>query len=166
MDTLKHKISNSKILDFILAGKSTITALSKSGKRFTYKIQKAKDNPLFPAQLEDGKPWFVSVLQGPDNQKDYGYLGVIFRNDSGFVFNPTAKSQISPDAPSSAGFKWILRNSQLSGIKEEDMQFQHSGKCCVCGKKLTTPESLVAGIGPVCEGNMNRKKITVADLIR
>jgi SWI/SNF-related matrix-associated actin-dependent regulator of chromatin subfamily A-like protein 1 len=27
---------------------------------------------------------------------------------------------------------------------------RHSGRCCVCNRKLTTPDSIEAGIGPVC----------------
>ena len=54
---------------YILAGNGTVTLVSrKTGTRFTYKIEVA------------GTCWFVKLLNGPDNERDYRYLGRIHRN--------------------------------------------------------------------------------------
>ena len=38
------------------------------------------------------------------------------------------------------------------------MNFYHKGHCCVCGKTLTTPESIKNGIGPFCAGTIRMAK--------
>ena len=32
----------------------------------------------------------------------------------------------------------------------EHLEIFHEGRCCACGRKLTTPESILSGIGPEC----------------
>ena len=33
----------------------------------------------------------------------------------------------------------------------DNLRVYHEGKCCRCGRTLTTPESIKKGIGPECE---------------
>lgn len=57
---------------FILAGNAIFTVKSaKTGKHFTYKVSRAKGN-------KDSRPWFVSVLRGPNNGSDYSYIGCLW----------------------------------------------------------------------------------------
>jgi hypothetical protein len=35
-------------------------------------------------------------------------------------------------------------------VEKAGFRIMHDGHCSVCGRKLTTPESLDSGIGPVC----------------
>lgn len=37
-----------------------------------------------------------------------------------------------------------------------DIKIHHNGHCSICGKKLSTPESIENGIGPVCEKELNK----------
>ena len=133
------------IKQFILAGNSIFTIKNdQTGNRFTYKVVRAED---------DGKPkdmWFVSALTGSDNENSYTYMGII--NGNGFSL--TKKSRLTSEAVSVKGFKWLwdmtANNRNLPG----NVRFYHEGRCAKCGRKLTTPESIEAGYGPVCIGKL------------
>lgn len=133
--------------DFILAGHAVFTVRSKkTGTRFTYKIRQ-------PEPETDGAPapHFVSVLTGPDNESDYQYLGCIFQARD---FVVTKKSRIGKDAPSAKAFAWLWAQLMAGKDVTGQMEYWHEGTCCRCGRRLTTPESIEAGIGPVCAGRM------------
>jgi len=137
-------------LAYALGGNATFTLVSgATGARFTYKVR---------AHLnEDGEQsgrWFVSVLQGPDNTSHYGYLGTIFdKGRWGFKFYHGKKSKISRSAPSALAFAWAWERLAASYLPD-NLEFFHSGNCCRCGRKLTVPESIETGIGPICAEKM------------
>lgn len=125
---------------YILGGDATITVVSRStGSRYTYRIRakKAKDSQ---------KVHFVSLLAGDDNENSYKYLGTIF--DESRYFHGK-KSPISPEAPSAKAFAWTWAH-----LDSDEIEVWHSGRCSRCGRTLTTPESIQAGIGPVCAGKV------------
>lgn len=129
-----------QVLEYIHGGKGKITVLSlKSGTHFTYKF--------FTGSRPDYL--FVSVLNGPDNQSNYAYMGMV--TDRGL--KRTAKSRVGEDAPSFKALDWVLK---MCISKNENLfevaQIEHSGICGRCGRELTTPESIERGIGPVCAG--------------
>jgi hypothetical protein len=125
---------------YMLAGHATVTLESKkTGRRFTYKISK---------KANDGVA-FVSLLRGPENTADYAYLGTIFlASQDGFRI--TAKSTISPEAPSAMAFAWAWERI-AGGHLPETLNVWHEGTCGRCGRALTVPESIASGIGPVCK---------------
>lgn len=131
-----------EIKRFILAGKAQFTVVNiKTENRATYKVSQYIK--------EDGSktPYFVSFLNGSDNDNSYKYLGCIFENGG---FKITKKSP-STDSMSYIIFNWIYntlfnKNTDLP----EEVHFYHVGKCCRCGRTLTTPESIRSGIGPIC----------------
>jgi hypothetical protein len=131
-----------QVMDFILAGNAYFTIVSKvSGKRYTYRVSQPKGKDIH----------FVSYLTGPENTSDYTYLGII-RN---FEFRTTAKSagQLADGFPPAVAFaflwKWV-QPSQKKADMPSTMEFWHEGRCGRCGRKLTVPESIEAGIGPEC----------------
>ncbi len=122
--------------DFIMAGNSTVTFKSlTSGKHFTYKVKRAKDKNIR----------FVSVLYG-DNNSDYQYIGCIF--DKG-DFRHTKGSKVGKDSLSFKGFLWAWNHLRTLKIPDT-LEVWHEGRCGKCGRKLTEPESIELGIGPVC----------------
>lgn len=128
------------IKSFILGGNSTFTIQSKkTNTRFTFKV----------SQPDKTSPHFVSVLTGSDNNSDYSYLGTIFDKQN---FVKTRKSRFSNGAPCYLAFSWLWNELNKGNEKLEQIDFWHEGKCCRCGRKLTTPESIEAGIGPICAG--------------
>ncbi len=130
------------IARFIQAGNATFTIVSKvTGVRFTYRVKQSDSPTLF----------FVQLLNGPDNEGSYAYLGTI---GSGF-WKHGKKSAISADAPSAKAFAWLWSNLK-QGRLPDTVEFWHSGRCCRCNRKLTVPSSIESGVGPECAGRMNR----------
>lgn len=130
-----------KVLEFALAGNATFTLKSKiSGLHMTYRIRKPGDE----------SPHFVALMSGPDNEGSYQYLGTIF---SGKVYKHGAKSRISLEAPSEKVFNQFWAAISQNRIPAY-LEVWHEGKCGRCGRKLTVPESIATGIGPICDGRI------------
>ena len=122
---------------YIMAGNATITLRSlNTGARFTYKIRRPNEDT----------PYFVNLLRGPDNEVDYSFLGTIFSDGT---FRHGRKSMISEEAPSVKTFTWFHRNLMLGKVSNL-VEVWHEGRCGRCGRKLTVPESVEAGLGPEC----------------
>lgn len=135
MSNMRGQLASGRRAGYILAGLATFTVQNpQTGVRFTYKVTKTADDRPF---------YFVGVLSGPDNNVDYSYLGVV---DHG-VFRLTAKSRVSVTAPSVQAFEWLSRHWE-----DPRVEVWHEGRCGHCGRRLTIPESIESGIGPVCEG--------------
>lgn len=131
---MSNLLDKKDIKTFVFAGKAIFTMVNtKTRNRFTYKVTKAKQNDIF----------FVSVLTGSDNISDYTFIGYIKTG----VFNWSKKSRISRDSISFKAFNWLINN--IINIPDV-VEIWHEGKCCRCGRILTTPESIERGIGPEC----------------
>jgi hypothetical protein len=138
----RHQVQKVEdIKNFIFAGNAVFTIESvKTGKWFTFEINKPKDND---------KLFFVSVLRGPNNTDDYTYVGVVDKYDSNFSFRLTKGSKLTEETTCVQAFKVFINNLQKNYITP-NMNFYHMGYCGRCGKALTTPLSVERGIGPVC----------------
>jgi hypothetical protein len=141
----KYNIELKNCFDLMMAGNCTLTLQNESNqKRFTYKIKKFKKNE---------KIYFVSVLRGQNNNNDYTYMGrILVRNfeQKEIDFSITQASKITTDALSYKGFKYLMDCILIHNKISESMKVYHSGNCARCGRKLTTPESILRGIGPEC----------------
>lgn len=126
---------------FIQAGNATITLKSLATEtRFTYRIRES----------EDGRCFFVSLMNGSDNESSFVYIGIIRDGE----FRWTAKSRVSKDAPSFRAFTWMFNNVIVGNVIPSALEIWHEGRCGRCGRKLTVPESIASGIGPECAGRM------------
>lgn len=132
---MQHLLSDPfQAFDFLMAGKSTATFKSvKTGAHFTYRVKRAKDRNIR----------FVSVLTGNET---YSYIGCIFDQGN---FSITKKSRCSKDAASFKAFNWAWENIRNLSIPET-LEVWHEGRCGKCGRKLTEPESIACGLGPIC----------------
>jgi hypothetical protein len=148
--THPHKIENAvHALEFALAGNARITVVSKkTGARFTYRIAKPKKDTANGGRVidYDAKLFFVSLLNGPDNESSFAYIGLINEAND---FVRTAKSRVGEDALSMRGFRYVWGKLVL-GELPADIEFWHEGSCGRCGRPLTVPESIARGIGPEC----------------
>tara|TARA_Y100000310_G_scaffold91334_1_gene88672 strand:+ start:981 stop:1442 length:462 start_codon:yes stop_codon:yes gene_type:complete len=129
---------------FISGGSGIFTADNGQGTHFTYKISRPKDK-------QTGKPldvYFVGLVAGPDNNSDYQYLGM-FDPTNGSV-RLTAKSRASDDAQSVKVLRWVLAMIWNDRQFPEGYDVLHEGRCGICGRRLTVPESIKNGIGPIC----------------
>lgn len=129
--------------DYVMAGHGKFTIVSAStGTRFTYRVG-------IPKNLQEGKmpPRFISVLVNGDN--DFAFIGTVWGNR----FNYSAKAKLQENAPSVRAFKWLW--ARLGhGRLPENLEFWHEGRCAMCNRTLTVPESIERGLGPVCAERM------------
>lgn len=135
---------------FMLAGDAYVTFQSrKTGNRFTYRVE-AKRRPEETVgaigTCAGGPSHFVSVLVGPDNGRNYKYLGTIFE---GRVYAHGKKSTIDKSAASAIAFAWVWR-TLTGGRMHEQLAVYHEGRCGACGRRLTTPLSISRGMGASC----------------
>jgi len=133
--------------DFIQAGHATITVKSKkTGKHFTYKIEQGQ-----------GYIWFVR-RKTSWKYDQWIYLGFI--NGAGFQPSQktTAEDSVSEEF---AVFKWLW-NHELNYKHRihPDMEVYHEGQCGMCGRPLTSPESIARGYGPDCQAIRVKKGYT------
>lgn len=139
----RHTINNiDQIWDYIRGGRGMFTMESQvSGTHITYKVGCPKD-------LEEGKPkpLFIKFL-APD---DFYFIGTIWEDK--IEYKHSAKARASEDSASVKGLKWLVKHIQQKKNLPKDMAFWHEGICAVCGRPLTNPESIEAGIGPICAG--------------
>lgn len=133
----------------MLAGHAIFTVENpRTGGRFTYRIMRAPDND----ERRSRRLWFVSVLVGPDNVANYAYAGMLpeVGGEAG-RFTMTRGSKIVGDAPSVIAFRWVWDRLR-DGRSVEPAVLWHEGRCGCCGRRLTVPESIASGLGPVCAG--------------
>jgi hypothetical protein len=140
------------ILAFMLAGDATITFQNaKSKTHLTYRVQVSE---LTEAEIAQGKKpiYFVKLLTGSDNEKDYTYIGIIapdrYKNNA-LAFRTTGKSKLTMDSEPcmvmARAFEFFASGKMPIGL-----EVWHEGRCGRCGRKLTTPESVERGFGPDC----------------
>src|SRR5262245_37571396 len=108
---------------FILAGNATFTVLNTAtGNRFTYRVQQCDTKPGLS---------FVAVLNGPDNERDYTYLGIL----RGACYTYGRKSRIAEDAQSARVFAWLWAHlDRLPAC----ITLYHAGRCGRCNRLLST----------------------------
>ena len=128
-----------KTIDFFKGGKAIFTIANPSGEHYTFKINQPKG---------DNKPFFVSLLTGSDNNSDYTYLGLYNPNQTKVIL--TKKSKYNDESTPVKVIRWAIKMVLLNKDLPEGYTIQHEGRCCRCGRTLTTPESIEAGIGPEC----------------
>ncbi len=132
------------VITFATAGNATLTLVSvKSGNRFTYKIRK-------PAESKGPVAFFVSLMNGPDNENNFSYLGHVYNNASGLRYQHGRKSKIGAESASALAFQWFWQHVVAQRQFPTTLEVWHEGTCCRCGRKLTVPESIERGIGPEC----------------
>lgn len=122
---------------FLEGGKAVFTVSNDRGQHYTYKIRHPQN-----------KPFFAMLLTGPDNESSYTYLG---------IYNPqqkkvylTQKSRYKEDSTPVKVLRWAINVLAQHKALPAGYSIQHEGRCCCCGRKLTTPESINRGIGPEC----------------
>jgi len=83
---------------------------------------------------------------------DYTYLGYV----KGGQLVRRGKIKVSPNAPSSKAMAWLWPFVEQAQTPKQ-AEIWHSDKCARCGRKLTVPESIGRGLGPICAGKVKRK---------
>lgn len=135
---------------FMEAGNAYFTLRSaKTGVRYTYRMSKADCRTCGDGPCVHRPRWFVSLLSGPDNTTDYVYIGMVQDGE----FKRTKASKMAWDSLPVLALQWVLHNL-YDGKMPPQAEIWHEGRCGRCGRRLTVPESIAAGLGPDCAGKM------------
>ena len=135
--------------------RGAIFTLEGRSSHFTFRAKQARDKQGDPIPC-----WTVKVLTGGSvDDGSWTYVGSLrSRRLPRFVATRGSK----PESASFHAFGWFTR-FVLAGptnpaemalfpawAADRDFHFFHMGRCCVCSRALTHPESIKTGIGPVC----------------
>lgn len=135
----EHIIDQEKALEFILGGNSIFTVRKVVDQsRKTFKVYKSK---------KYADKFRVYVLTGPDNTKSYTEIGLITMDELKNVRFEAHNYLGNKDYITL--FERIFMSFSI-GLVMPSIEMWHSGRCCRCGRVLTVPESIAAGIGPEC----------------
>jgi hypothetical protein len=137
-------VNDIKDVTFFGAGNAIFTVSNPVQERYTYKIRKPGND----------KPCFINLLTGPDNTQDYTYLGIYNPRDHRVIL--TTKSRYNAQSKPVRVLQWALNLVATDKALPQGYKIQHEGRCCRCGRTLTTPKSIDEGIGPECKGKMNQ----------
>lgn len=133
--------------EFILGGAAVFTLTdTQTDEHFTYRI-----NKWMPPNKSDKPRWYANLgTTYQDSVKFTQLLGVEENTDLTCGF-----WHVGPAAPSRVLFTRFLQCLNYGhALEGQNILFQHAGRCCVCGRELTNPESIASGIGPECAGKM------------
>lgn len=125
----------------------TITIENRaSGDYRTFRIKtQPKDSDFFPGCR------IVSLLTGADNENDYQSFGIL---------QPTGTITLWKKHRTSSTYFFFCdmllnpQNYETAKTPKAPLgyAYHYEGRCRVCNRKLTTPESITSGIGPICAG--------------
>lgn len=153
-DTVGRLESAAEIRRFVLAGNATFTVV-EGDERFTYKVKSNKldRNANWSTGNVDRSLYFISYLFGPSNESDFAYMGLLRQTmpDNYYLCQLTGRSRVTERSPQWQMFARLWKGIEHACRRPSTMEFWHEGQCCVCGRKLTVPESIARGIGPECE---------------
>jgi len=163
---MQHLISHDKALQLMLAGKATFTIKnSDTGNRFTYKIERKRTKSIADQSNPLNALRFIKVLTGSNNETDYTYFAFIrilnaidFDGNQGFEYKFASKQHnINQAAQSVRAFEWTVKCLRAN-VLPSFIEIWHEGKCMKCGRKLTDPASIEAGVGPECQRMVSKKR--------
>lgn len=141
------------------AGRTLILTVKSvaSGAHLTYRLRPTKRPPNDKGV---GTLAMADVLTGPNNGADYTFLGGVYFHEGtgiGVLTGPRTErpkggggSTIGDDAPSAKTLHWMFGRLARGQVLAPAAEVWHDGTCALCGRPLTTPESVALGIGPVC----------------
>lgn len=136
-------------------GTYTVTVPDRG--HFTIRVHTAQDGKLKGRRI-------ISMLTGSDNEGDY--TGLAFWNDDRGSAQVWKKHRSAGTCPSFNGSTWdrAWNKTERKLAVFLDLALHSNGghwyakgcrlfeekRCLMCNRKLTTPESIESGIGPVC----------------
>lgn len=128
----------------------------ETGQHRTFQIRtQAADAKFAPGKR------ILSLLNGPDNESNYAGFAFV-TDDNKVVTWCKCRGQNGKKSHYeyySALFQQLIvaedENEEVTTIihfMDREYSVLLSKRCFVCNRKLTTPESIKAGIGPICAG--------------
>lgn len=129
----------------------------RGGSHRTLKVHTVKDGNLAGKRI-------ISLLAGPDNTSDYVGFGFV-DDDHVTVWRKCRSAVMTAQCADFYGDEWNddwsrwqkaaavftdLTLRERGYWTSEGCELLLEGRCVVCNRKLTVPESIKTGIGPVC----------------
>lgn len=134
-----------KIHRYIHSGRGEVALIAPTGKCHIYRFSRPDD----PAEFPDG--YIFCYIMHEDRRI---YVGLLEKDGS---FRTTRRSQVDKDTEAFRGAQYICMMAVSQDLVDRTpMKLVHTGKCCKCGRKLTSSKALREGIGKSCK----RKLIT------
>lgn len=129
---------------FFWAGKAIFTVANPDGERYTFRA-----NKVAPKQPGGAALTFLGLLVGPDNTANYAYLGILAPNGAVKLTKASRYTEASKPVRVAA---WAVQHVLAGKPLPPGYAIHHEGRCCRCGRLLTTPESVARGMGAECYG--------------
>lgn len=140
-------LKDSKVIHrYIHAGKGELILQSPSGKAHKYLFL----SPMNTADFSEDTIFVYCI----HNDKRF-YLGML--QDTEPWFRRTSRSAFGEDTEAVKGARYIAKmanNQEL--VDNTPMKLYQSGRCCKCGRKLSVPSEISAGIGRKCLRKYNQ----------
>ncbi|MCP4897845.1 MAG: hypothetical protein GY906_12805 [bacterium] len=128
----------------IFNGTYTITN-RETGEYRTFRIRtQGEDSSFAPGKR------VLSLLTGSDNTTDY--TGFAFVHDDGSLFTVWKKKRGTKYDKYAKLVRLVLFQKAPHAL--EKYEVLEDCRCIRCNRKLTTPESIKSGIGPICAGRL------------
>lgn len=139
-------LDSKTIYRYIHAGHGEVTLVSPTtNKAHSYVFAKPNDERQFP----DNTIFVYALHEGHKL-----YLGML----DGSGFRLTARSRFDAETEVVKGARYIVTMaSNQPLVDKRKMNLYQSGKCCLCGRKLTGSSGLKNGIGRLCLKRYNLK---------
>lgn len=148
---MQHTVSNSIALPFLLAGRCEATLVSKNtGKRFAYTITKKE----YTGNSDSNNEWiyFIKVLHYNGHEEVYAGFVAYEAEEDRFKFIKGKKGNLEATDLPIKSLLYVLNHLQHKDCNMP-LEIWHHNKCGMCGRTLTTPESILTGLGPTCAKN-------------
>lgn len=135
--TPANELRGKQLRDFVFAGNALFTITNTlSNNHVTFKVKKHKEDDV----------WFVSIL---GQYGHYTFIGTCFSDKK---YKHSKNSDVIGGDRKVVVFQWFLNKFFNNQEKYPMVKVYHHGRCGACHKKLTTPQSIKSGIGPICGG--------------
>ena len=138
---------------------------SSSQKSWTFTLHNTtKDTHLtFRARRPKGftvnSPIMIDLMVGKDNSNDFGFIGSV-NNRGHFKVSEKSKVEASRRDLGSRTMAWLLTKLNNGQELPEALEIKAAAKCCRCAKKLTNPDSIDDGLGPICRKKANESQVS------
>lgn len=147
-------IEINQALKFILAGNSEFVLYSTKTKgKFEYRMTRKNSR-----DKEDSYIYFLNTkIDG-----EYMYAGVIWFDEKTqeFKFGQGKNGRVDYRHLNIRSLLFVLNKLNSGGIPQYCEVF-HTGTCGRCGRKLTTPESILTGLGPECSKKVGIPRVKI-----
>jgi tRNA A37 methylthiotransferase MiaB len=152
---MANELATNRIIPFINSAApgrrkgATATIVNEAtGGRVTLRFRKPR---MSSADIRKGRdeatlPVFIDVMDGCDNNINFSFVGTL--RGASLAISRKAKARADKASRAKTVLDWTLAAVEADDLRT--VRVLHEGVCGRCGRKLTVPESIDTGLGPVC----------------